>query len=342
MKKFKGLMISTAVLLCTAIAGAFQANADFKNSIMRCSGDVNMDGEFTVADAVSMQQYLLNSYSDYRKFDAELHGIMSSADLNFDGEVNVFDFIIMRDHLVNPVSQNVSWTIDDCETDSKEAYEIAGNEYMFTSYAQLEEYLDYLSSVLKTYDYYGFYYTEYSETYTADFFEDNILLMKPVCEDVAYESYTITRIFYDDDVLNIDYRKSYYGEDSKNPEDIVLLQVAVPKSLYHAEQISWNSEETDWRTVFDRFKENITQGEFLDLLQSKEEFTWFDFEPYKSENIGSGTYVLKYEIEYEDSNDNCFLYICGDSIYEKPESIYIETPDGKTIDIYEFRKVLNS
>lgn len=87
-------------------------------------------------------------------------------------------------------------------------------------------------------------------------------------------------------------------------------------------------------------KRNITREEFVDLLLSKEEFTWSDFEQYKSEDIGSGNFILKYEIEFEDSEDNYFFYISGASMDEKPDRIYVEAPDGETKDIYELREVL--
>lgn len=187
MKKFKGIIISIAAALVAATAVTMQSTAY----------DVNNDGIVSIADAVLMQRYLLNSLNDTEKQSLAESDFMSNADLNNDGSVNVFDFILMRDYLVN--------------------------------------------------------------------------------------------------------------------EGIVEI--------------------------------NITREEFLDLLLSKEEFTWSDFEQYRSEDIGSGLYILKYEIEFEDSEDNednVFLYVCGESMDEKPENIYLERcfdgDDGETIDIYELRR----
>lgn len=184
MKKLKGLIIATALLICTATAGAVQTNAF-------CSGDINGDGRFSVADAVLMQQYLLNSLNDSNRMIFENADTVKKADLNSDGVLDVFDFVMMRDKLVNPTAER-----------------------------------------------------------------------------------------------------------------------------------------------------NITREEFLDLILSKEEFTWSDFEQYKSENIVSGTYILKYEVEFEDSSDNVFLYVCGDSMDEMPDRICLERADGETVDIYELRKEL--
>ncbi len=333
MKKFKGLLISTAVLLCTATAGAFQANAGIgfwgESYGTFCSGDINLDDECTVADAVLMQRYLLGSLSGEENFILANVDLMSTADLNLDGEIDVFDFIIMRDCLVNPDSQNeISWYVDSFGYAKKEADETVGNEYVFTSCAQLEEYFDNFAYPD---------YTKYKETYNADFFEDNILLMKPVFEDTMNNFYSINKIFYDGDTMNIDYTYNYGGEISEESGDPVLLQVTVPKSRYHAEQISWNRKETDWIPLIEFSKKsNITREEFLDLLLSKEEFTWSDFEQYRSWETADG---LEYEIDFEDDSEEVSVFLVGENRDEKPENIYLKRySDGETVDIYELRK----
>lgn len=335
MKKFKGFMISTAVLLCTATAGAFQANAGIgiwgDSYGTFCSGDINLDDECTVADAVLMQQYLLGSLSREEKFALANVDLISTADLNLDGEIDVFDFIIMRDCLVNPDSQNeILWCVDSFGAAKKEAEETVGNEYVFTSYAQLEEYFN-------SFAYPD--YTKYKETYTADFFEDNVLLMKPVFEDSMNAFYSINKIFYDGDTMNIDYTYNYGGEISEKLGDPVLLQVTVPKSRYHAEKISWNRKEADWKPLVEFTKKsNITQEEFFDLLLSKEEFTWSDFEQYRSWETADG---LEYEIDFEDDSEKGSVFLVGENRDEKPENIYFKSySDGEIFDIYEFKQMI--
>lgn len=244
MKKFKGLMITAAVSLCMAAAGAVQANAGIgiwgDSYGTFCSGDINMDGECTVADAVMMQNYLLGSLSQGEKFILANIDIMSTADLNLDGEIDVFDFIIMRDCLINPDNQNdISWCVDSFGTAKKDACEMVGKEYIFTSAEQTDEYFS------------NFAYEDcpYIGKYTDDFFQDNVLLMKPVLNGDG-DFYNITKIFYDGDTMNIDYTYNYYGE-IKEGSSILLLWVTVPKSRYHAEEISWNSKKTDWKPLFD-------------------------------------------------------------------------------------------
>jgi fibronectin type 3 domain-containing protein len=57
-------------------------------------GDVNIDGEFNISDAVLLQKYLLNTYT-FTKEQWEL------ADMTGDGKVNVFDLCLMKNKLIN-------------------------------------------------------------------------------------------------------------------------------------------------------------------------------------------------------------------------------------------------
>lgn len=53
-------------------------------------GDINCDGDVNIADAVSLQQFILGADSSCA------HG----ADLNSDGELDVFDLISLREMLI--------------------------------------------------------------------------------------------------------------------------------------------------------------------------------------------------------------------------------------------------
>ena len=64
-----------------------------KSEITVVSGDVNKDGTFSIADAVSLQNYLLG------KTDAVLAD-WKAADLYTDNKLDVYDFISMREMLV--------------------------------------------------------------------------------------------------------------------------------------------------------------------------------------------------------------------------------------------------
>lgn len=343
MKKLKGLMISTAVLLCTATAGALQANAGIglwgESSGTFCSGDINLDGECTVADAVIMQQYLLGSLKTSDKFALSKVDLISTADLNLDGSIDVFDFIIMRNLLANPDEQKeISWYIN--EGTAKDV-EKDVTEYVITSTEQLTECLDNIAYEDSK---------EYTK-YTDDFFENNVLLIKHTYTDINSNINTVSRIFYDGDTLNIEY--TYYTDEiNEVRNDPVLFEVAVPKSRYHAEKVSWNNKMINIDFLLDESfkKNNITKEEFVELLSDKEELTWSDFENYRSWEIDNG---LEYEVDLGDNADSdgdgiadrvLSIVLVGENRNESPESIFIRAKDSthcETRDIYEFRKLLD-
>ena len=274
MKKFKGLMITAAVSLCTAAAVSVQANAwdnlffiNYEGTF--CSGDINGDDDFSIADAVLMQQYMLGSFSQDEKFIVANTDIMSTADLNLDGEIDVFDFIIMRDYLVNPdeIHDEISWCVDTVnETDG--FYKTTANNYIITSSTQLAEYFDSISYSD---------YTAYTEKYNDIYFQDNVLLMKPVsqnhCESVMYN---ISKIYYDGNTLNIDYTDNYDTfHECEQIETPLLLQVTVPKSRYHAEKVSWNSKKRSWDFMYELFMPEINENNVFEFTSPDGEQTVF-------------------------------------------------------------------
>ena len=58
------------------------------------AGDVNADGEFNIADVVTLQNWLL------QKSGAQLKN-WKVADLSADGKLNVFDLCLMKREFVN-------------------------------------------------------------------------------------------------------------------------------------------------------------------------------------------------------------------------------------------------
>ena len=63
------------------------------NTKVKASGNINGDGEFTVADVVALQKWLLNAY------DKEIYS-WGEADFDLDNELTVFDLILMRKELI--------------------------------------------------------------------------------------------------------------------------------------------------------------------------------------------------------------------------------------------------
>lgn len=60
---------------------------------IKVSGNINGDGEFTVADVVTLQKWLLNSY------DKEIYS-WAEADFDLDNKLTIFDLVLMRKELI--------------------------------------------------------------------------------------------------------------------------------------------------------------------------------------------------------------------------------------------------
>lgn len=72
----------------------------------------------------------------------------------------------------------------------------------------------------------------------------------------------------------------------------------------------------------------LTLDKIRTLSEKKDNLSWNDFEGYPFEDIGSGLYIRKYNVE-----DNYRLLIGGGSINDKPKYIYLVKPSDERIDI---------
>lgn len=91
-------------------------------------------------------------------------------------------------------------------------------------------------------------------------------------------------------------------------------------------------------------KEQLTAYRILRLKAAKgEDLTWSDFEPYQSEDIGSGLYVLQYDVEGEYT-----LLIGGGDMRERPayislsynaDNVYIDLLQNDSVTVRDFISV---
>lgn len=84
----------------------------------------------------------------------------------------------------------------------------------------------------------------------------------------------------------------------------------------------------------------ITVDDIIELSRKGMELTLTDFEPYYGVDIGSGIYILKYEIL---NRDGLYLLVGHDGIDEKPIYVYLvnaETNEQTDIRTEEFQKML--
>lgn len=72
----------------------------------------------------------------------------------------------------------------------------------------------------------------------------------------------------------------------------------------------------------------LSLEEVSDLAQKGEKLTWEDFEAYSFEELGSGLYIRKYEID-----DDYHVLVGGGSIDKTPSYIYLVKTNGEKIDI---------
>ncbi|MDE6666633.1 MAG: dockerin type I repeat-containing protein, partial [Ruminococcus sp.] len=96
MKKLLNTLLCLSVMtgIVPTIAGAVEEpiyiNDGAENwSKTVISGDVNDDGKLSIADAVILQQCLMNSYSPDDDFELD----ESKLDINFDGVFDIFDMV---------------------------------------------------------------------------------------------------------------------------------------------------------------------------------------------------------------------------------------------------------
>lgn len=65
-----------------------------------------------------------------------------------------------------------------------------------------------------------------------------------------------------------------------------------------------------------------------ELAQAGEDLTWEDFEDYPSEDVGSGLYIRKYEMD-----GGYHVLVGGGSLNTSPSYIYLVNADGEQIDL---------
>jgi hypothetical protein len=184
-------------------------------------GDLNYDGSVTCADLVQMQKYLMGQNSSV--------GETVLPDINMDRAVNVIDLLLMKRSILQNKPVEMHWEEAELPTNAAfQALAEAESEIVVTSVTALEAYLQPVVDTETV--------AAYVEKYNADFFADNVLLLKPVVSCDATELAGVT--YNQDGELYI-----LYGSNAENHvetgETAYLLQVAMPKIQYHPEKVVW-------------------------------------------------------------------------------------------------------
>lgn len=326
MKKLK----RTAAFICAAAAvlSFSSCTAFFTPEKMEFgSGDVNGDGEETVADMLVLQRILLNNFSGREaKMLSCIDYAVNGGDLNLDGSVDVFDMVLMRQDLINGNSRPVISTSVNALPLTENSGKLTDDEIIFNSADELNDFIHPLYFGADTedtdYDDSPFTYEDFFEsTYTDEFFEKNILLIKPVIQheeenDIYYD---ISKVWIEDEKIMINYTYNYNSGDEESNEEYfvdtpVLMQAAVPREISDKKTV-WNYGERDWR-------------KFIEYIDEEPVISTSDRFEYTSPDGSQTFYVNQDILQYQD--DDCKIELCFYTTYDGYnwlEEIEVRTPD---------------
>lgn len=205
--------------------GIFKRDNSSENYV---KGDANGDGKFGIADAVTVQNWLLGK--------SNLINIQN-ADLCKDGKIDVYDFCLLRKELCSIKSENINaLTKIDAIGYSNELLELAKSENssaVITSCEELEAYLAPITQA-ETVQYY------LTEVYNESFFENNVLLANAIYQSCGGDvMYKIDSILYEGDTLKVEYSDLYELNDYIAIVNGLFAQAVISKDDYHADNVVW-------------------------------------------------------------------------------------------------------
>ncbi len=195
-------------------------------------GDVNADGNFTVADVVMLQKWLLAVP------DVTLSN-WKAADLCEDGTLNVFDLCMMKRELVNTETESNRNIYSEKKIDmigySDELWEISNSDKASAIITSTEELRTYLSQITEKR-----VIDPMLDKYNDDFFNYNILLVRSIYQSCGGDNmYQIDSVQYEGDSLVVNYSDNYGYESYIAVVNGLLAQVVIPKKNYHADSVEW-------------------------------------------------------------------------------------------------------
>ncbi|WP_295088303.1 hypothetical protein [Ruminococcus sp.] len=235
---------------------------------IKVSGNINGDSEFSIADVVALQKWLLNAY------DKDIYN-WAEADFDLDNKITIFDLVLMRKALLKLINLPVEVSVKE-ETDG-----VVGAVYLYKVYRVGDTY--YLSYQDMTTDQYPqplavkITESEYREIMAQDY-ESMIRNMNVQNEPEFGEgSYTLELSYSDDSKKK--------AASARMPD--VLEKLRVLKEKY------FNFVEPDNRLLYGSMFTVVKDG--LKLYLGPDE-------SYRSvDNIPKGTQL--YEIGYQKDND---------------------------------------
>lgn len=195
-------------------------------------GDVNADGNFTVADVVMLRKWLI------AELDVKLVN-WKAADLNGDNKLNSADLAMMKRELVNTVTESNHNIYSEKRINmigySDEISKLEENGKSSAVITSTEELRAYLSQITEKR-----VIDPMLDKYNDSFFNDNVLLVKCIFQSCGGKNmYQIDSVYYEGDSLVVNYSDNYGYESYIDVVNGLLAQVVIPKKNYHADSVEW-------------------------------------------------------------------------------------------------------
>ena len=179
------------------------------------TGDINDDGYVNIADAVILNEYIMNGWSE----DSEV----SRMDVNYDGFIDSFDLVLMRKLVLNPDSAFSS----DYSIDIIKSAENVPDGKVLTSKSAMT---DYLSSFIEDES----EISVFSERYDDKFFSENNLVLQPFIQErgrgIFYTVSSFGRTQNNEIYIVISPNYEIYRPLYQVTDTYLLIQTTIPKS----------------------------------------------------------------------------------------------------------------
>lgn len=179
------------------------------------TGDINDDGYVNIADAVILDEYIINGQSE----DSEV----SRMDVNYDGFIDAFDLVLMRKLVLSPDSAFSS----DYSVDIIKSAENVPEGKVLTSKSAMTEYL---SSFIEDES----EISVFSERYDDKFFDENNLVLQPFIQErgrgIFYTVSGSGRTQNNEICIVISPNYEIYRPLYQVTDTYLLIQTTIPKS----------------------------------------------------------------------------------------------------------------
>ncbi|MBE6861878.1 MAG: hypothetical protein E7497_03130 [Ruminococcus sp.] len=240
------ILFTAGLLAVSSLAPVFSSAEE-----MIVCGDIDMDGTLSIFDMRRMKDCIAGNAS-IQKEEA-----FNSSDMTGDGVVDSLDMCLMRDE-IGEMCGNITKDIE--LSDDMGGFPFTADEFPEAVITSVDELNAFFAPRAVDHHFYGWMEDyeiadesereEFLSIYTEEFFEENVLFIKTMNQNYGdAELYEIGDVFYEGDILKIQYHK----KEADSPVTCVITgvfaQVTMPKALYSVNnnvgaQVVWEETET--------------------------------------------------------------------------------------------------